>query len=62
MAFGLIVRVAGRRLDHLRNEAARLSRSNKADWSIEPNGFEDLETRHAFALVCKTFAVPFEEA
>ena len=63
----LIVRAAGRQLDELRGEAARISRGRKVDWWVEHGDqearfcFEDAEAKRAFASICKNFAIHCSE-
>ncbi|MGY3388014.1 hypothetical protein ACVWW6_000605 [Bradyrhizobium sp. USDA 3311] len=64
----VIVRASGKQLDHLREEASRIARQSKIDWSIERGAegahfcFEDAESKKAFVTICEGFAIPHREA
>ncbi|MGY8662360.1 hypothetical protein Q3C01_08320 [Bradyrhizobium sp. UFLA05-109] len=64
----VIVRAYGRVLDQLREEASRVSRGYKADWSIERGDkgvrfcFENAEAKKAFASICENLAISYTEA
>ncbi|MGY3116706.1 hypothetical protein ACVWXN_000166 [Bradyrhizobium sp. i1.4.4] len=68
MAHCLIVRVHGRQLDQLRDEASRIARGHKVDWWIERGRkgtqicFEDAQAKKAFASICENFAIQYAEA
>ncbi|WFU79166.1 hypothetical protein QA645_32235 [Bradyrhizobium sp. CIAT3101] len=60
----LIVRAAGRQLDLLRGEAARIANGSKLGWWTDRAVigtrfcFEDAKAKEAFALTCDNFGVP----
>lgn len=64
----VIVRAYGRLLDQLREEASRVSRGHKADWSIERTDqgarfcFEDAKSKKAFASICENLTISYTEA
>lgn len=68
MADCVIVRAYGKQLDHLREEASRIARESKIDWSIERGDegahfcFEDAEAKKAFVSICEDFAVSYRDA
>jgi hypothetical protein len=59
----VIVRVYGRELDLLRNEASRIAGGNKIDWFIERDDkgtrfyFETNEAKKSFAAICANLGV-----
>ncbi len=64
----VIVLAHGKQLDHLREEASRIARASKIDWTIERGDegahffFENTEAKTAFVAICKSFAIPHREA
>ncbi|MCK1455334.1 hypothetical protein IVB36_31850 [Bradyrhizobium sp. 35] len=64
----VIVRAHGRQLDVLREEASRIARAAKIDWSIERADegahfcFENVEAKKAFVTICKHFDMPHRDA
>jgi len=63
----LIVRAAGKQLDLLRGEAARIAKAANVTWWTDRAEvgtrfcFEDAETKASFALVCDSFDIACQE-
>lgn len=59
----LVVHAAGRQLDLLRGEAARIAKGSKLGWWTDRADigtrfcFEDAKAREAFALTCDGFGI-----
>ena len=59
----LVVHAAGRQLDLLRGEAARIAKGSKLGWWTDRADigtrfcFEDAKAREAFALTCDNFGI-----
>jgi hypothetical protein len=58
MHYCVVVQAQGKKLDHLRGEAYRVSRDAKTDWYAEPRDvgtafcFEDANVRTLFCAIC----------
>ncbi|MBH5372758.1 hypothetical protein [Bradyrhizobium glycinis] len=63
----LIVRAAGKQLDLLRGEAARIAKAANVGWWTDRAEvgtrfcFEDAEAKNSFALICDSFNIASRE-